>query len=256
MFEFLEQDLLVRIESVHMELDNLKDSLSEQLDRTAADYAREITSIHDQHVLINQLRPTSKMSLLLGDLRKSAQILRESGRIVGSSISKLSNFQISSRPLHRDKSLWLGRLSSNLKPFAFSDLVEARVKLVDLFDYTTNLTSMCSLDDESVLVLDNYLNSVSLFDKNFNLLKSVCLNEFANVRQSRLTFNSNLYGVTASSRYVYINNSDRNQIVVLDRELRGIKAIFAPLKCKSIFEVETYEDLVFVLDNQNRQMYR
>lgn len=124
-------------------------------------------------------------------------------------------------------------------------------------EYTPNLTSVCLLNDnQQILLLDNYTNSVSIFDKNFNLIKSVCLNDFDHVRQSHMTFNSNLYGIVASSKYVYINSMDRNEIIVLDKELESIKTIFQPLRVKSIFEVEVSGDFVYVFDNRNREVFR
>lgn len=264
MFEFLEQDLLVRIESVHMELDNLKELLEQKIDQSCQVYRIQVKSIEDQHSYLNTLKIKKqfpKMNDFLKNTQKISQDLRRSEKKFKTILSELTNFRASIKPLHRDRSIWLGKLSSTLKPLNFSDITDSRVKYVDLLDYTTNLTSMCSLnnDSEQIVVLDNYLNSLSLFDKEFNLIKFVCLNDMGNVRQARLTFNSNLYGITASSNYVYVNNSDRNQIVVLDKALNGIKSIFAPLKCKpssSMFEVETYADWVYVFDNQNREVFR
>lgn len=274
MFEYLEQDLLIRVESVHMDLDNLKDRLDKAIDRGAGQFANEIKFISDQKTNFdhnnspNPATSTSadknkKMSQLLGDLQNCWKKLRKSELTATEIILKLTDYRASSRPLHRDKSAWLGKLTCTLKPLILEDVVDSRVKFVNLFGYTTNLTSVCSLDNDdqdnnkdNILVLDNYLNSVSLFDKHFNLIKTVWLNELGNVREARLTFNSNLYGVVASSRYVYVNNCDCNQIIVLDRALTGLKSIFSPLKSKSIFEVDTCADFVFVFDNQNREVLR
>lgn len=259
LFEFIEQDMLIRIESIFIELENVQERFNGSIDRIASDIQEEVKFIREKQMHLNvlkyQTRP--KMNNQLKEFRVIAYSLHNSSDVVQSLVNKLRNFKTSIKQLPRDKSLWFGKLLSTLKPLVVNEILNSSVRLVDMFGYTTNLTSLCPLDNgEGILVLDNYLNSVNLFDKNLNLVKSVCLNDLANVRQSHLAFNANLYGIAASSKYVYINNMDQNQIVVLNHALNNIKAIFTPLKTRSMFEIDTYADTLFVLDNRNRELYR
>ena len=258
MFEFIQDSIEIRFESVRMELDNVLERLNESIDTIKSEITDEVKYTREKRMYLNTIKHAKKpkMNSLLKDLRKLKRGLEKSGNVVENLGNKLTESKEPSKPLHKDKSIWLGSMKSTLKPVQFSEVLNNRVKTADLFGYTTNSTSMCPFGSDGLLILDNYLNSVSLFDKDFNLVKSVFLNELGNVRRARLTFNSNLYGIVASDHYVYINNMDQNHIIVLDESLDAVMGIFEPLKVKSIFEIEVFSNMLFVFDNRNREVFR
>ena len=143
----------------------------------------------------------------------------------------------------------------------------SNAKVIDLSEHVTNLTSICQLDHSRLAILDNYRSNISIFDLNLqNKTASIDINELENVRNSHLSFNSNLYSIQTNycaydhfpvPRRVFINTMERNEIIVLDHTLGCLNKIIKPFDIKtqrSIFEISLQNRNIFVLDNLNRRL--
>jgi hypothetical protein len=164
-----------------------------------------------------------------------------------------NNFKIRSRKKkpHMYNNRLFGCLKSDLKPLEINSVKFSRLKKIDLSLLTSNLTSLCILDNGNILVLDSYMNSINELDSKFRFLREIRLNEdLSGVRESRMTFNSNFYGILATKNFVHINNMECNEIIILDKSLDRMERIFSPIADEnrsSIFLCEVYKNFVYVL---------
>lgn len=248
----------IRLDSLQIELDKQNYMLSENIDRIKYQITGNLNDIRSKS---SQLKPNnSNLKSLIGIERQ----LNQAAKNINKYSKKLENFQLSSKSLLKDRQFFIGKLYGPLKQIDLYNFVNSELDLVDFSEYLSNLTSLCQMKDGKILVLDNFMNSVVVFDKYFRFLNIVFINDIVSVKEAKLAFNSNLYSISSSDNYIHINNMERNEILVFDKNMSILKSIFSPIpktnyssKFNSFeFEIQFYDDHVYVLNNPNRVIFK
>lgn len=260
-FEFIEHDMDVRVISVGMDFEKTEYHYQVEIDNIQNKIADEIDNIFN----INQSLPRSisKTDPALQQdnysLKDYFSFKRQLDLITARLYSltrKLDSFIVSAKSLPKYKNRFIGKLVGPYNQVNIHELQQSKPVYVDLSEHITNLTSLCQTYNNHYLALDNYFNTVVYFDSGFNFIKSVNLNNL--IRKQNFALNSNFYGIVTHENHVYINNMERNEILVLDNTLSRIIRVLNPVRgqTRSIFSLETFGNFLFVLAYPNKQLIK
>jgi hypothetical protein len=257
-FEFMEQEMLIRIESFNVELDKHSYFFDKRIDLGHWQVLDELDKINEIERKVNEFKANRNDFASFQNLLKNYSEIRASLSEISNRLYDLSyttaSFHLSTRKFPKFKNTLVGKLMSSLKPVDLFAFKSSKSTLIDLSEEVTNLSSLCQLDNNNFLALDSYLNSIVEFDAKFKFIRSVCLNEMPGVQQQKITFNSNFYSILANKKSVFINNMESNEVIVVDRALSRIDTIFSPAfeSSRPIFLCECYRNTLFILNYKER----
>jgi hypothetical protein len=244
----MEQDLLVKHESICNQLDKIHYRLQNQIALHRLMLQNEFKRVQMYYLELDNARESR-------DLNKLFQIelkLKEVKKEIRLFKHKILGFFVIKRQIVKNKSQMLGKLFSPIKNIQIQDLKETQAETADLSDFVANITAVCETPDQHILVLDNYQALIVEMKTSLEPIRKCYLNEIQGIRSAHLTFNANLYSIACSPQYVYINHMERNEIIILNRQMTFLKALFSPVLPKAslmktaIFKFELVEKFIYV----------
>ena len=255
LFEFIKENLFIRIESINIELDNLQIKLMKNINIAKNKCSKELSDL-------KQIQKIDKIELDLKDktlnkyLYKKIKKLNKSSKIIENLSFELLSYQPKYHPnviYFNDKYKLIGIINSPFNLFKNNTidkeyLDKNNAQLFDLSKFVTSAGGLCQMNKNyEILVIDNFLNKIIVYDKYFNYSKDVNLNEMYSVREANLAFNSNFFCIQSVSTFyinkenydyaVFINNMENNELIILDQSMENIKKIISPPIRSSIIKL-------------------
>jgi hypothetical protein len=274
-FEFMMQDIELRVESLFLELEKQKYLVLEQVETLDNKLNQNTDVLQTQLNDLKEItqKPDSNDPELLNRLTLIQDNLNETSKNIDFITEKLNFFSRVESKMPKDIYKTIGRITSPFNDVDPSLLENASIKMIDLSEKVDNLTSLCAYGDDYMIALDNYTTSMIIFDKEFNFVLKQSLNDIFNLRKNHLIMNTNLYGILCSnnlnSDYIYINNMEKSEIIILEKNLQILKAIIKPFeripKEKPVeighhyekpFEIDILRNNLYVLDNMNKSILK
>ena len=222
----MEQDIEIRIQSLYIEFERYNCCLENEISWIRVKIANELNLVDEiQSKIIffrNNKSDLKRFVILLKEYSSTKSNLDLICMPIFDSTRKLESYSVSKKKFPKNSKILLGSLCSPYLSISLRDMKRSTSVPIDLSEFITNLTSLCQVENGNFLALDNYLNSIVELSSKFKFIRSVYLNNLDGVRHSHLCYNSNFYGLVSSENLVYVNNMERNKILVLDNKLPKI----------------------------------
>jgi len=178
----MEQDLLVKQESVCNQLDKIHFRVINQIDWHRLIIRNEFKRVQMYLFELDSLKHTRDLNKLFQIELKLKEVKREI-RLIKHSI--LGLFVIK-QEIIKNKAQLLGKIFSPLKRVQIQDVKETKAETVDLSDFVANITAICETPDQHILVLDNYQALIVELSKSFEPIRKCYLNEIQGIRSAHI----------------------------------------------------------------------
>ena len=231
---FIESEIDIRIESLKIEIDRLKEKLLKKIDHLHEEF-------NIKHSALNEIVETKLNKAYIKQLKKlSAKIIN----------FDKNNFKIKTNFLCASDSIGL------LKgPFINIKKLEcAEPTIVDLRYKVQSLCALCALTDKKILISDFKRNEIYVFNLNFNAFERINFVQGIKIRS--------YYGLCASDDFenIYLCDLEYSRILISNNNFSLIKKII--LKAGTTInefccarDICFHSDCLFVLDQGYKSVF-